>query len=70
MTGLAAGRNLCSLEYLDKLVWVRTFPCEDRELPECINNVMLFVTEKCRTHGETEIEEEADKDNESRTLPW
>lgn len=70
MTGLAAGRNLCSLEYLDKPVLVRTFPCDDRELPRRINNIMLLVSEKRRTHGEAEIEEEADKNNESYTLPW
>jgi len=70
MTGLAAGRNLCSLEYLDKPVLVRIFPCDDKELPRCIDNIILLVSEKCKTHGEAEIEEEADKDNESCTLPW
>jgi len=31
---------------------------------------MLLVSEKRRTHGEAEIEEETDKNNESYTLPW
>jgi len=41
-----------------------------QRLPRRINNIMLLVSEKRRTHGEAEIEEETDKNNESYTLPW